>query len=175
MPCSKNCPSVITYDTKKNLTPKTWPEISSNNPGRLIHPDAECWAVIDCVLEAITGHSVVKRRSPSPERLLSLWFYAYSSKFIITHANQGGSSRQAILLCQHLWVATETQQPNYLCTIWQRLRRRPPPLHNPCPPLHCVKQSTSNHWRSVDWAGRHYAEHVWANNTLTINECDPGL
>lgn len=85
-----------------NLMPKTRPLILSDNPDRLIHLDAKRWAVIDCVLTAITGRSVVKRHSHFPERLLSLWFYAYCSIFIITHANQGGNSRQAILLCQHL-------------------------------------------------------------------------
>lgn len=84
-----------------------------------------------------------------------VWFYAYSSIFIIAHANQGGSSWQAVLICQHLWVATETRRPNYLCSIWQRLQKRPPPpaplpLHNPLLPLHRIKRSTSNVWFDVD-------------------------
>lgn len=67
-------------------------------------------------------------------------FYAYRSIFIITHANQGGSSQWAIPLCQHLRVATESQQPNHFCAIWRRLHGRPPPLHHPFARLYrCVK------------------------------------
>lgn len=95
------------------------------SPRVLIHSDAKCWAVIDHVVEAITG-SVSKRHSHYPERLLSLGFHAYCSIFIITHANQGGSSQWALWLCQHLGVATTSQQPNHFATIWQRLHRQPP-------------------------------------------------
>lgn len=116
-------------------------------------------------MEAITGRSLSKRHSLFPERLLSLWFYAYGSIFIITHANQGRGSQWAIPLCQDLWEATKSQQPNHFCTIWQRLQRLPEPLHNPSLPLCFVEQSTINHTHAVDWRGLRYTEHVWAKHS----------
>lgn len=113
-----------------------------------------------------------------------VWFYAYSSIFIIAHANQGGSSWQAILICQHLWVATETRRPNYLCSIWQRLQKRPPtncavatPQSTPATPPYQTVHIKCLIWRGLpaDWAGRNYVQHVSANYTRTINECDRGF
>lgn len=38
-------------------------------------------------------------------------------------------------VCQHLWVATGSQQPDHVRTIWQRLQRWPPP------PLGCLQSA----------------------------------